>query len=112
MRAVKAANAAFRFALEMITLAVFVWWGFATEDGPAALLRGFGVALLTVAVWGTFGAPNAPLRAAPTVRLALLAVIYGWAVAALWTTDQRALAVVLTVAAVFNTSLLVAVGQE
>ena len=46
VRAVKAANAAFRFALEMVTLAVFVWWGFATEDGPAAILRGFGVALL------------------------------------------------------------------
>ena len=74
VREVKAANAAFRFGLEMVTLAVFVWWGFATEDGPAALLRGFGVALLTVAVWGTFGAPNAPLRAQPSVRLALLAV--------------------------------------
>jgi hypothetical protein len=112
VRAVKAANAAFRFALEMVTLAVFVWWGFATEDGPAAILRGFGVALLTVAVWATFGAPNAPLRATPSVRLALLAVIYGWAVAALWTTDQRVLAAVLTVATVVNTSLLVALGQD
>ena len=112
MRAVKAANAAFRFALELCTLAVFVWWGFATEDGPAALLRGFGVALLTVAVWGTFGAPNAPLRAAPTVRLALLAVIYGWAVAALWTIDQRLLAGVLTVAAVVNTTLSILLGQD
>jgi hypothetical protein len=112
VRPVKAANAAFRFALEMCTLGVFVWWGFATEDGPAALLRGFGVALLTVAVWGTFGAPNAPLRAEPTVRLALLAVIYGWAVAALWTIDQRALAVLLAAAALVNTSLGVALGQE
>jgi hypothetical protein len=109
---VKAANAAFRFVLEMCTLAAFVWWGFATEDGPAALLRGFGVALLTVAAWGTFGAPNAPLRATPAVRLALLAVIYGWAVAALWTTDQRVLAVALGAAALVNTALLVAFGQE
>jgi hypothetical protein len=108
----KAANAATRFALELVTLGVFVWWGFATEDGPAALLRGFGVALLTVAVWGTFGAPHAPLRATPPVRLALIAVIYGWAVAALWTIDQRALAVLLAVAVLLNTSLLVAFGQE
>ena len=112
LRGVKAANAAFRFALEMCTLGVFVWWGFATEDGPAALLRGFGVALLSAAAWGTFGAPNAPLRAKPSVRLALLAVIYGWAVAALWTIDQRVLAVLLAVAVLVNTSLMVAFGQE
>src|SRR5262245_26273137 len=96
----------------MCTLAVFVWWGFATEDGPAALLRGFGVALLTVAVWGTFGAPNAPLRASPSIRLALLSVIYAWAVAALWTIDQRLLAVALTVAAVVNTTLTILLGQD
>jgi hypothetical protein len=112
LRRVKAANAGFRFALEMCTLGVFVWWGFATEDGPAALLRGFGVALLTVAVWGTFGAPTAPLRAKPSVRLALLAVIYGWAVAALWTIDHRVLAAALAAAALVNTSLMVALGQD
>jgi hypothetical protein len=109
---VKAANAAFRFVLEMCTLGVFVCWGFATESGPAALLRGFGIALLTVAVWGTFGAPNAPLRAAPPVRLALLSVIYAWAVAALWTTDREVLAVVFAAAAIVNTALGVSLGQE
>jgi hypothetical protein len=109
---VKGANAAFRFGLEMCVLGVFVWWGFATEDGPAALLRGFGVALLTVAAWGTFGAPNAPLRASRPIRHALLAVIYGWAVAALWTMDQRLLALLFTAAAVLNTMLLIAFGQD
>jgi hypothetical protein len=108
----KAANAAFRFVLEVCTLASFVYWGFATADGVAAFLRGFGVALLTVAAWGTFGAPQAPLRAAMPVRLALLAVIYAWAFAALWTTDQAVLAAALAVAAVVNTVLLVAFGQE
>ena len=108
----KAANAGVRFGLELCTLGAFVWWGFATSDGPAALLKGFGVALLSVAVWGTFGAPQAPLRASPSVRLALLAVIYGWAVAALWTIDQRVLAVVLAAAALVNTSLAVAFGQD
>jgi hypothetical protein len=112
VRPVKEANAAFRFALEMCTLAVFVWWGFATEDGPPALLRGFGVALLTVTVWGVFGAPNAPLRTSPSIRLALLAVIYGWAVAALWTIDQRLLAVGFTAAALVNTTLAILFGQD
>ena len=112
MRPVKEANAAFRFGLEICTLAVFVWWGFATEDGPPALVRGFGIALLTVAVWGAFGAPNAPLRTSRPIRHLLLAVIYGWAVAALWTMDQRLLAALLTAAAVLNTMFLVALGQD
>jgi hypothetical protein len=109
---VKAANAALRFVLEMCTLAAFVYWGFATEDGPRALLRGFGVALLTVAVWGTFGAPNAPFRAVKPVRLALLAVIYAWAVAALWATGNEALGVALAAVALVNTVLMVVFGQE
>ena len=101
-----------RFVLEMCTLAAFVYWGFATEDGLAALLRGFGVALLTVAVWGTFGAPNAPLRAATPVRLALLGVIYAWAVSALWSTGNEVLAVALAAAALVNTILMVVFEQE
>jgi hypothetical protein len=109
---VKAANAAFRFVLELCTLAVFVYWGFATADGVWAVVRGVGFAALTIAVWGTFGAPNAPLRAAAPVRLALLAAIYALAVALLWSADQAVLAVALAVAAVANTVLLVAFGQE
>jgi hypothetical protein len=109
---VKAANAAFRFFLELCTLAAFVYWGFATADGVWAFVRGVGLALLTIAVWGTFGAPNAPLRARAPIRLALLAGIYAWAVALLWSADQAALAVALAVAAVVNTALLVAFDQE
>ncbi len=65
-----------------------------------------------VVVWGTFGSPGAPLRATRSVRLALLAVIYGWAVAGLASTGHVALAGVLAVAAVVNTALLHALGQE
>jgi hypothetical protein len=107
-----AANAVFRFVLELCTLAAFVYWGFATADGLGAVVRGLGVALLTIVAWGTFGAPKAPLRAAVPVRLALLAVIYAWAVAALWVADQPGLAVALAVAAAVNTALMVAFGQE
>ena len=107
----KDVNPILRFALELCTLAAFVYWGFATEDGPAALLRGFGVALLTVAVWGTFGAPGALLRATLPVRLMLLAVIYGWAVTALWTTNHHVLAIALGAAAAVNTGLMLVLGQ-
>jgi hypothetical protein len=108
----KAANAGFRFLLEVCALLAIGYWGFTTADGVMAFVRGLGLPLLMIVVWGTFGAPGAPLRAAPPVRLALLAVIYGWAVAALATTGQVALAVALGVAVVVNTVLLYALGQE
>jgi len=109
---VRAANAAFRFLLEVCSLVAIGYWGFTSADGLMAFVRGLGLPLLMVAAWGTFGAPGAPLRAASPVRLALLAVIYGWAVAALASTGQVALAAALGVAVVANTVLLYALGQE
>jgi hypothetical protein len=109
---VRPANAAFRFALEVCALAAIGYWGFSSADGLMAFVRGIGVPLLMVAVWGTFGAPGAPLRAARPIRLVLLVVIYGWAVAALASTGQVVLAAALGVAAVVNTALLAALGQD
>jgi Protein of unknown function (DUF2568) len=109
---VKAANAAFRFLLEVSALVAIGYWGFTSADGAMAFVRGLCVPLLMVVVWGTFGAPGAPLRAALPVRLALLAVIYGWAVAALASTGHVVLAVALGVGAVVNTVLLYVLGQE
>jgi Protein of unknown function (DUF2568) len=112
VRTVKAANAAFRFLLELCALLAIGYWGFASADGVKAVVRGLGVPLLMIAVWGTFGAPGAPLRAAAPMRLALLAVIYGWAVAALASIGQLVLAIALGAAVVVNTVLLYALGQE
>jgi hypothetical protein len=109
---VRTANAAVRFVLELCALAAFGYWGFASADGAKAFLLGVGVPVLVVMVWGTFGSPGAPLRAAAPIRLALLGVIYGWAVAALASVGQVVLAVVLGVAVVANTALLYALGQE
>jgi hypothetical protein len=112
VRTVRTANAAARFVLELCTLAALGYWGFASADGLGAVLRGVGVPVLVVLVWGTFGSPGAPLRAAPPIRLALLAVISGWAVAALASVGQVVLAVVLGVAVVVNTVLLHVLEQE
>jgi hypothetical protein len=108
----RTANAAARFGLELCALAALAYWGFATADGIRAVLLGVGVPLLVVIVWGTFGSPGAPLRAAPPLRLTLLAVINGWAVAGLATTGHVVLAVVLGLAVAVNTALLYALGQE
>jgi hypothetical protein len=110
--AMRTANAVARFILELCALAAFCYWGFASADGVQAVLLGIGVPVLVVAVWGTFGAPGAPLRASRPIRLALFAVIYGWAVAALASVGQVELAIVLAVAVIANTVLLFVLGQE
>jgi hypothetical protein len=108
----RTANAAARFVLELCALAAFCYWGFASADGVRSVLLGIGVPVLVILVWGTFGAPGAPLRASRPIRLVLFAVIYGWAVAALASVGHVVLAVVLAVAVLANTVLLYALGQE
>jgi hypothetical protein len=112
MTALRAANAVARFALELCALAALAYWGFATGDGAGRFLLGIGVPALTVLAWGTFGSPGAPLRASLPLRLVLLAVIFGWAVAGLAAVNHAALAIALGAAAVANTALLLALGQD
>ena len=112
MSSLRTLNAAARFVLEVCVLAALAYWGFATGEGLMRFLLGIGVPALTVVVWGTFGSPGAPLRTTPLLRLALLTIIYGWAVGGLVTVDQTALAVALACAAVVNTVLLHVLGQE
>jgi hypothetical protein len=108
----QALNAFARFALELCALAALAYWGFSTGDGLGKILLGLGVPLLVVLVWGTFGSPGAPFRAAAPLRLALLAVIFGWAVIGLWQTGHQVLALLLAAAAVLNTALLRVLGQD
>jgi len=110
--AAQTANALARLALELCALAALAYWGFSTGDGAGRFLLGIGVPVLVVFVWGTFGSPGAPLRAAAPLRLALLVVIFGWAVAGLWQTGHPVLAVLLGIAAAANTVLLRALGQD
>jgi hypothetical protein len=106
------ANAAMRFALELCALAALAYWGFTREHGGLRFLVGIGAPVLVIVVWGTFVSPNAPLRTQGLLRLTLVVVVFGWAVAALASAGQTLLAVLLGIAAAVNTALLHVLKQD
>jgi uncharacterized protein DUF2568 len=60
-------NLAFRFILELTTLATVAIWGFFAYDGLYAYGIGLGAPILMATVWGVFAVPNDPSRSGKTV---------------------------------------------
>ncbi|HEX9065881.1 MAG TPA: YrdB family protein [Streptosporangiaceae bacterium] len=103
-----AANEAVAFLLELLVLVVLGLWGFETGPNTAvSILLGLGTPALAAVVWGLFAAPRArfPLPLAGT--LAVKAVVFAAAVAALAALGQPVLAAVLAVVLAANTAVAV-----
>ena len=80
-------NLGFRFLFELISLAVFGYWGWTQVDGPLRFLLAILLPLLAAVLWGTFAVLDDPSRSgkAPVpvpgwVRLILELVFFGLAV--------------------------------
>ena len=97
------ANEIAAFLLEIVVLVVLAIWGFSAGHGAASVLLGIAAPVLAAVIWGLFAAPRArfPLPLAGT--LAVKAVVFAAAVAALAGLGQVLLAVVLAVVLVANT---------
>jgi UDP-N-acetylmuramyl pentapeptide synthase len=101
-------NEAAAFVLELLVLVVLCAWGFSTAHGAESFLLGIGAAALAALIWGLFAAPRArfPLPLAGT--LAVKAVVFAAAVAALAGLGLPALAAALALALIANTTVAVA----
>jgi hypothetical protein len=113
MTALRGANDALAFLLELAALAALVTWGFAV--GPNLLLRivlGVGAAAVMIVVWGYWLAPRArhrlPRSGVFAGKLAVLLV----AAAALFAAGYSWLAAALGVLAVINLGLWWAIGSS
>jgi hypothetical protein len=111
MDAVRYANVAIRFTLEMAALVALGYWGFSQHDGVAAVLLGLGAPALGALAWGLFVAPKARVDLPPGGRLVLEAVVFAAAALALADAGHSELAVVIAVAAVISRTLLAALGD-
>ncbi len=88
-------------------LAAFAYWGFQTGQSTIVKIGlGIGIPLLAAVIWGLFMAPNSSMRLHGAAYLALKLLLFGLAVAALITTGNDALGIVLGVVVVINTILL------
>jgi hypothetical protein len=113
MNALKTANLALAFVLELAALAAFAWWGYQTGDGALAKVGlAIGAPLLVAVFWGLFVAPRAVFPTAPAVKFALALVVFGVATLVLFATGQTALAWVFLIAAVVNRMLILVWKQQ
>ena len=107
MSALKGANLALRFLLELCALAAVAYWGSrVSSDSAVNVVAAIAAPLALAALWGTFLAPKASRRPEPTARWLLELVVLGVAVAALATESQIALTVILAATALTNAVLL------
>lgn len=88
-----------RFACELAMLAALAWWGYEATSGASRWLLAAGAPLVAATTWGLFVAPKAARPVPMPTRLAIEAVLFGAAVAALTAVGQPRWALVLAIAA-------------
>ncbi len=105
---IRSINLLLRFLLELCILAALGYWGFQTGQQTLARIGlGIGAPLLAAVVWGIFLAPASSRRLREPWRSILELVVFGSAIAALYSTGQRSLAVAFGLIYVINKVLLV-----
>lgn len=99
-------NLALAFLLELCALAALGYWGVWVGSGPLIKIAlGIGAPLFAAILWGLFAAPRAPVSV-PLVGLGVKVIVFGSAVAALYTTGQRGLAITFAVLVLLNSVLV------
>ena len=100
------ANEVLAFFLEVFALGALCYWGFVVGSAlPWKLLLGLGAPVLAAVLWGLYAAPRARHKVPLVGVLAVKALVFGAAVAALYATDNPVLATVFAVVVVLNTTL-------
>ena len=107
MDALKAANLALRFLLELCAVAAAGYWGLETgQDTLTKAALGIGAPLLVIVVWAIFVSPKALVSLPSPLPTLLGLVVLGLTALALAATGHRTLAIVFAVAIVLNQVLL------
>jgi Protein of unknown function (DUF2568) len=106
LSALKNANLALAFFLELAVLAALGYWGFHT--GPNIFMKiGFGIGLpvIAIVIWALWGAPRSATRLRGFWFLLLQIIFFGSAAIALYTAQQHTLGIVFALVFVLNCTL-------
>jgi hypothetical protein len=113
MNALKMANLALAFLLELCALVAFVWWGYQSGQGTLAKIAlAVGAPLVVAVFWGLFVAPRAVFTLPPLWRSLLALLVFGAAAIALYVTGQQTLALVFAALALLNRILILVWRQQ
>ncbi|MFI1293227.1 YrdB family protein [Streptomyces sp. NPDC020792] len=97
-------NEGLAFLLEVLALAALAWWGWQSADHMAArLLLAVAAPAAAAVVWGLFAAPKARVALPVLGVLAVKALVFGTAVAALYAVGRDRWATVFAVVVAVNT---------
>jgi hypothetical protein len=106
--ALKGANLALRFLLELVALGAFAYWGFTLPNASTIfrIIIGLGAPILAATLWGFFAAPKSARRLHGAPYHAFEIVFFGLAVVALIAAGSTALGMILAVLVVINLILI------
>ncbi len=103
MTALKNANLALAFLLELCLLGALAYWGFNTGSGTVIhVVLGIGAPLVVAILWGMFLAPRAARPVSPPVNLVLKLLVFGAGALGLAVAGQPTLAVVFAIVVIIN----------
>ncbi|PPH27837.1 4-amino-4-deoxy-L-arabinose transferase [Rathayibacter sp. AY1F9] len=95
-------NAILRFLLELVALATFALWGFASWDLPWNIVLGIGAPVVAALVWALFLSPRAVLAIDIYGRSLIELLVMGAAALAWLDLGQPVVAIVFGVLAVVS----------
>ena len=111
MQALRIANLALKFVLELGAFAAFAYWGARTGSGAVSVVLAIAAPAVAIVLWGVFAAPKSQRRLALGPRVVFELGVFGLAVVALIAAGSPAAAVVFGALAAINAALLAALGQ-
>ncbi|PPH14147.1 4-amino-4-deoxy-L-arabinose transferase [Rathayibacter sp. AY1G1] len=95
-------NAILRFLLELVALATFTLWGFASWDLPWNIVLGIGAPVVAALIWALFLSPRAVLAIDVYGRSLIELLVMGAAALAWLDLGQPVVAIVFGVLAVVS----------
>jgi hypothetical protein len=111
LQALKGANLALKFVLELVAIAGFAIWGASVDGTALAVLLAIGTPVLAAVLWGAFAAPRAKRRLPARTRIPFELCVFALAAFALALSGNAGVATAFAVAVAANASLLTAFEQ-
>jgi hypothetical protein len=109
--AIRDANLAVKFALELVAIAAFAWWGASLDGVFVGVVVGIAAPAAAVVLWGRFAAPRSKHRLRTRWRVPFELGVFALAAAAIVAVGSTAVAIVFTAAVIINAALLSWLGQ-
>lgn len=109
--AVRSANLAIKFGLELAALASFAYWGSTLPGAALSAIIAVSAPVAMIVLWGTFAAPRARRRLSRDTRIPFELTVFALAAGALLASGEPALAVAFATSVAVNSILLTAFDQ-